>query len=120
MKAGKQPFSDYAIAVYEVVTSGNTPAKAKYAKHLNDVLKVNALKHMVEGEDDTIEFDVDIAAFGAILKAVTNYLTLHPEKPDFIKALLYWVHTNFNGEKFMENYHSRPKKLRALDRGLPA
>ena len=38
LKAGKQPFADYAMGVTEAL-SGTTPAKAKFAKHINDTLR---------------------------------------------------------------------------------
>lgn len=66
LKAGMQPFSDYAMGVREAM-SGETPAKAKYARHINDKLNINDLKHMDEGASDEVTLDIDISALGSIL-----------------------------------------------------
>lgn len=102
LKAGKQPFSDYAMGVREAM-SGQTPARAKFAKHINDHLNINDLKHMDEGGSEEINFDPDISALGAILKAIANHHQLIPEHPDFIKAMLQWTWMFYDGEKITEN-----------------
>jgi hypothetical protein len=102
LKAGKVPFSDYAMGICEAL-SGETPAKAKYAKHINDKLNINSLKHMDEAESDEIALDVDISALGAILKAIANHHTIVPEHPDFIKGMLQWAWMFYDGEKITEN-----------------
>jgi hypothetical protein len=102
LKEGKQPFSDYAMGVREVL-SGETPAKAKYAKHINDTLSINALKHMDLSDADDVTFDIDMAALGAILKAISNHHTLVPEHPKFIQAMLQWAWLFFDGKKITED-----------------
>jgi hypothetical protein len=128
LKAGKQPFSDYAMGVAEAL-SGQTPAKAKYAKHINDKLNINDLKHMDEGGAEEIELEVDLSAFGAILKAIANHHKLVPEHPDFIKAMLYWAWMFYDGEKITEDqlyegpagqkmmnkYVDRPPEIKAME-----
>ena len=127
LKAGKQPFADYALGVTEAL-SAQTPAKAKFAKHINDQLKINDLKHMDEGGPDEIAFDPDISALGAILKAIANHKTLVPEHPDFIKAMLQWAWMFWDGEKItedepyaepagqrlMKKYGERPEKIKEM------
>ena len=102
LKAGKQPFADYAIGIREAM-SGETPARAKYAKHINDQLNINDLKHMDEGGTQEITFDPDISALGAILKAIANHHQLVPEHPDFIKAMLHWAWMFYDGKKITED-----------------
>jgi hypothetical protein len=128
LKAGKQPFADYALGVTEAL-AGQTPAKAKFAKHINDQLKINDLKHMDEGGPDEIAFDPDVSALGAILKAIANHKTLVPEHPDFIKAMLQWAWMFWDGEKITENelyvepaglrlmkqYGERPEKIKEME-----
>lgn len=101
LKAGKQPFSDYAMGIREAL-SGETPAKAKFAKHINDQLNINDLKHMDAEDDDDVTLDPDISALGAILKAIANHHTLVPEHPDFITAMLQWTWMFYDGEKITE------------------
>lgn len=128
LKAGKQPFSDYALGVREAL-SGQTPAKAKFAKHINDQLHINDLKHMDEGAPEEITFDPDISALGAILKAIANHHQLVPDQPDYIKAMLQWSwmfydgkritedepYTKPGGEALMQHYRKRPEEIRRLE-----
>lgn len=128
LKAGKQPFSDYAMAVREAL-SGETPAKAKYARHINDQLNINDLKHMDEGDKDEVTFDPDISALGAILKAIANHHVLIPEHPDFIKAMLHWTWMFYDGgkitedepyekpagEKVIQRYKDRPEEIKEME-----
>lgn len=128
LNAGKQPFSDYAMAVREAL-SGETPARAKYAKHINDQLNINDLKHMDEGGNDEVTFDPDISALGAILKAIANHHVLIPEHPDFIKAMLHWTWMFYDGkkitedepyekpagEKVMQRYADRPEEIKKME-----
>lgn len=128
LKAGMQPFADYAIGVKEVLTK-ETPAKAKYAKHINDTLNINDLKHMDEADSDEVEIDPDISALGAILKAIANHSKLVPEHPDYIKAMLQWAWMFYDGEKIREDepyvepagkeimkwYSDRPEKMKEME-----
>ena len=102
LKAGKQPFSDYAMGVREAM-SGETPAKAKYARHINDKLNINDLKHMDENASDEVTLDIDISALGSILKAIANHHTLVPKHPDFIEAMLRWTWMFYDGKKIVED-----------------
>lgn len=102
LKAGKQPFADYAMGVREAM-SGETPAKAKYARHINDKLNINDLKHMDEGASDVVTLDVDISALGSILKAIANHHTLVPEHPPFIQAMLQWTWMFYDGKRIVED-----------------
>lgn len=128
LNAGKKPFSDYAMGVSEAL-SGDTPARAKFAKHVNDQLKINDLKHMDEGGKDDVTLDPDFSALGAILKAIANHHTLVPEHPDFIKAMLQWTWMFYDGEKITENepfvkpagekvmqrYAERPEEIKKME-----
>lgn len=102
LKAGKQPFADYVIAVSEAM-GGQTPSKAKTGKHINDKLNINDLKHMDEDAKENVVLDVDISALGAILKAIANHHTLVPDHPDFIKAMLRWTWLFYDGEQIKED-----------------
>ena len=131
LKAGKAPFADYAKGVREAL-SGETPAKAKFARHINDKLNINDLKHMDETQDDQVVIDVDISALGAILKAIANHHTLFPDHPDFIKAMLHWTWMFWDGEriredepfespagaKLIEKYAERPAAIKEMESRL--
>lgn len=128
LKAGKKPFSDYALGIREVM-SGETPPKAKYAKHINDKLNINNLKHMDESDADEVILDIDISALGAILKAIANHHTLVPEHPPFINAMLQWTWMFYDGqqikedepyvkpagEQIMKRYSDRPEEVKSME-----
>jgi hypothetical protein len=128
LKSGKQPFSDYAIGVAEVINK-QTPAKSKYGKHINNTLDINRLKHMDPEEDLSLNLDADMSALGAILKAISNHKTLVPEHPDYIKAMLHWTWMFFDGEKITEHepydgpagermakeYQERPEEVKKME-----
>lgn len=116
VKSGKQPFADYAMGVREAM-SGQTPAREKFAKHINDQLNINDLKHMDEDGLPNITFDPDISALGAILKAIANHHQLVPEHPDFIKAMLRWAWMFYDGEKITENeLYVKPAGEKVMER----
>ena len=131
LKTGKQPFSDYAMGVTEAL-SGETPARAKFAKHINDKLNINNLKHMDEGATDEVTLDPDFSALGAILKAIANHHILIPDNPDFIEAMLQWTWMFYDGEKItedepyvapagekvMQRYKDRPEEVKKLEARL--
>lgn len=102
IKAGKQPFADYVLAMTEAM-AGQTPSKTKIAKHMNDKLNINGLKHMDEDDDEKVVIDVDISALGAIHKAIVNHRILVPEQPEFIKAMLHWTYMFYDGKKITED-----------------
>lgn len=128
LKAGKQPFADYAMGVREAL-SGETPARAKFARHINDQLNINDLKHMDELGGDEVTLDPDISALGAILKAIANHHKLAPEHPDFIKAMLQWTWMFYDGkriteddpyvkpagEKVMQRHEERPEEIKQME-----
>lgn len=131
LKAGKQPFADCVIAMSEAM-AGQTPTKAKVARHINDQLKINDLKHMDQDDDEAVVLDVDISALGAILKAIANHHTLVPEHPEFITAMLQWTWMFYDGKKIREDepyqepagkgvmrwYDTRPEHIRKAEAKL--
>ncbi|MFM0649638.1 hypothetical protein PQR14_35425 [Paraburkholderia bryophila] len=101
LKAGKQPFSDYALAMTEAM-SNETPKKKAFAKYVNDKFNINDLKHMDEGGLDEMELDIDKSAFGAIIKAIANHHILVPDHPPYIKAMLAWAWNHYDGQTLHE------------------
>lgn len=133
LKAGKQPFSDYALATYEAIAQ-QTPKKSMYARHINDKLKINDLKHMDENSPDDVTLDVDMSAMGAILKAIANHHTLVPEHPEFIRAMLQWTWMFYDGQtitedepytapgglQIMKSYKERPEAIVKMEKRFAA
>lgn len=129
LKAGKQPFSDYALAMTEAL-GGDTPKKRAFAKYVNDKFHINDLKHMDEGDAGELALDVDQSAFGAIVKAIANHHILVPEHPPYIKAMLAWAWKFYDGktireeapperpagEAVMQAYQARPAVARRVEK----
>jgi hypothetical protein len=73
-----------------------TLTRGTMGKHVNDILCINALKHMDEGDDGYIVFDLEQCAVGAILKAIANYVKLCGHDVGFVQAFLAWVKLNLD------------------------
>jgi len=102
LKAGKQPFSDYALAMTEAMAN-ETPKKTAFAKYVNDKFNINDLKHMDENGPDEVDLDVDKSAFGAILKAIANHHILVTDHPPYVKVMLAWAWNHYDGKTFHED-----------------
>jgi hypothetical protein len=108
---GKRPFIDFACSVADVL-SGKTPPRAKYNRYISDRLGINHHKHMSPDCPETIEIDLQESAENAITKAVADYVTLHGQEDDFIKAYLSWTWVYRDGPKIMQDYRNLPEKLK--------
>jgi hypothetical protein len=73
--------------------------RGEYGKEINDVLRINAVKHMDKNDDDYVEMDLDECALATISKAVTNYIDLAGREASFIKAFLYWMKLNVDPKR---------------------
>jgi hypothetical protein len=60
----------------------------------NDELMVNKLKHWERGESESLEFDPEICALGAITKAVANNILITAKHSPEIGALYIWIDQN--------------------------
>jgi hypothetical protein len=97
LRAKKEPFADLARKMHE----GVTPSRSKFSTFMNDLLRINAIKHMDENDSDDVEIDVRECAIGAIGKAAANYRLLVPgESPQFIKAYFAWTWQNLDHSKY--------------------
>jgi hypothetical protein len=54
---GKENFSDQLMK-QEAETTGVMPARGAHGRAVNDMLMINAFKHMDPGDDDQVEMDV--------------------------------------------------------------
>lgn len=128
LKEGKLPFSDYALGVGEAMLK-QTPAKAKYARYINDTLNINHLKHMDKNDEIDMTLDPSMSALAAILKAISNHSILVSKHPPFIQAMLQWAWMYYDGEKILEDepyekpageqvmrwYANRPDEIKKME-----
>lgn len=114
VKAGKEPFVDYARRVHEVV-AGYTPPRNKFMSFMNKNFGINTLKHMDAGDSEIVEMDVEKSAMRAVIKAMANYQKLVDKDPPFIQAFLAWSWVNTSKEereKLMRGFEKLPEKLK--------
>jgi hypothetical protein len=94
---GKENFSDQLMK-QEAETTGVMPARGADGRAVNDMLMINAFKHMDLGDDDQVEMDVLVNSLATVSKAVANYVTLagdDADDEDFVKVFKLWarIHT---------------------------
>jgi hypothetical protein len=93
LNAGKKNFSDELMAK-EAEKSGVMPARGAHGYAVNNMLMINALKHMDSGDDDYLEMDVLVSSLATVAKTIANYVMLigdpvHEE--DFVKVFKTWA-----------------------------
>ena len=84
LNEGKENFSDILMKKDADVT-GSLPERAVHGKAVNDMLMINAMKHMDPGDDDYLEIDVRISGLATVSKAVSNYVMLCGDKAEPIQ-----------------------------------
>ena len=88
-----------------VLKSEDNPDKTipQVGREINDMLHINALKHMNSEEDSTVTMNLREDAIGAILKALPNYNMLRGKDKDFIKSFLMWIRINLDPDVYNVN-----------------
>jgi hypothetical protein len=94
---GKENFSDQLMK-QEAEKTGVLPARGAHGRAVNNMLMINALKHMDPDDDDDLEMDVFVNSLATVSKAVANYVTLigdEAHNEDFVETFKLWarVHT---------------------------
>jgi hypothetical protein len=87
---GKENFSDLLMKK-EADATGSMPKPAAHGKAINDMLMINAMKHMDPGDDDHLDMDVRISGLATVTKAVANYVKLCGDNADFVEVLRCWA-----------------------------
>lgn len=72
-----------------------TLTSSKLGAQVNDILRINELKHMDEEDDGYVVMEFEECALAAILKAIANFVILRGHV-DFVKAFLAWVKLNLD------------------------
>ncbi len=81
-----------------LIEGAEDPKRARSAmgKHVNDLLFINALKHMDDDDDGHVVMDVEQCALASILIAITNFVTLRGRGTPFVEVFLAWVQQNLD------------------------
>ena len=98
LEQGKKNFTDHSRKE-EAQKTGVLHSLGEHGKEINDILRINELKHLDKNEDEYVEMDLDECALAAIAKAVVNYIGLAGREADFIQAFLCWVKINVDPKK---------------------
>lgn len=108
---GEEAFVDYACRVHDALV-GYTPPRKKYKHHIDKRLGVITHKHMSETDSEYTEIDLEKSAVHSITKALADYIKIHGEENQFVKAFFNWCWKNMDGEKIMKDYKNIPSKLK--------
>ena len=93
LNEGKENFSDQLMK-QETEKSGVLPPRGTHGRAVNDMLMINALKHMDPGDENYVEMDVFVNSLTTVSKAVANYVMLGGDaahNEDFVKAFKLWA-----------------------------
>ncbi|SIT48175.1 conserved hypothetical protein [Paraburkholderia ribeironis] len=74
--------------------------RAEHGHAINDVLFINDMKHMDKEEDGFVDMDPEECAFGAIMKAMVNYIAIVGRKHPTVASFLLWVSKNIDPKKY--------------------
>jgi hypothetical protein len=103
---GVENFTEYAQKCERQRGGSAEGTKEVYGQGINDLLCINQIKHMDDGEGGFIEINPEECAIGAILKAITNHVVIVGGRKSFVQAFLAWVKLNLDPERF--NIHCDP------------
>lgn len=87
---GKDNFSD-DLMKYDAEATGVMPERAAHGGAVNDMLMINAMKHMDPGDGEYVEMDVKVSALATVAKAVANYVRLAGDKAEFVQVFKLWA-----------------------------
>jgi hypothetical protein len=90
LNEGKENFSDHLMKKDAEIT-GVVPERGAHGRAVNNMLMINALKHMDPGDDDYVEMDLFVSALATVSKAVANYVDLAGDDADFVEAFKLWA-----------------------------
>jgi hypothetical protein len=73
-----------------------TASRSAMGTHVNQLLCINALKHMDEGDDGNVVVDLFNCTLATILVAVADFVTLRGTGEGFVEAFLLRVRQNLD------------------------
>ena len=69
---------------------------------------------MGEEDPETVDLDLEKMAVDAIMRALSDYITLNGQEEPFVKAFLSWAWENTDGPALMDEFKKVPKRLKPL------
>jgi hypothetical protein len=111
----KSNFTDALIE--EAIRNGATEkTRGEHGRAINDVLFINDMKHMNKDDDGFLDMDPEESAFGAIMKAMVNYIAIVGRQNRTVVAFFLWVNQNIDLKKYNLNgdIDSKPDDAQAI------
>jgi hypothetical protein len=93
LNEGKENFTDQMMN-QEFEKTGIRVKRSEYGRAVNDMLMINALKHMDPGDNDFIEMDLELDALATVSKAMANYAMLIGQDTELVKMFRAWARLN--------------------------
>lgn len=90
LSEGKKNFSDLLMKK-EAEANGSFPVRSVHGRFVNDMLMINAMKHMDREDDDYLEMDVRISGLATVGKSVSNYVKFRGDDVDFVEVFKCWA-----------------------------
>jgi len=104
-REGKKNFTDLLCE-----QEGGKISRKEVGRGVNDLLRINALKHFDNGDDEYIDLDIDECGVATILKALANYNMLEGKNDKLILAFRCWVKMNLDPKKYNLYFNDTQKK----------
>lgn len=99
LRHGEGNFTDFMMQ-----QSSDTRTRQEVGREINDILYINAMKHLDPDDHGYLFFNVEECALGAIWKAIANYNILarkfHPQHHPLIVFFSDWCKKNLDIKKY--------------------
>lgn len=105
INAGRENFTDSALR-HDLERGGEEVTREDFGRELNNILFINQLKHLDDGDDGYIEFDLEECALAAIFKALADYMKLVQKTKHFVLAFNAWVELTLDPRKYNVDFYS--------------
>jgi hypothetical protein len=96
---GEDDFIDFSLKKDD----DKTLTRSTLGKQVNNILHINELKHMDEGDDGYVVMDSEQCALAAILKAIANFVILRGHDVGFVIAFITWCKLNLDPKIYNVN-----------------
>jgi hypothetical protein len=101
LSEGKENFTDFMVKK-EFEKTGIQLTRTAAGRTYNDLLMINALKHMDPGDGDFIEIDLELDTLATVAKAMANYAMLLGQDMELIQAFRAWARQQKLSEKISQ------------------
>ena len=105
IKNDKETFTEHMLEK-TAIEGEAVMSREDFGRAINDLLGINALKHLDINDQGVVDLDPEECALAAILKALPNYLILEGHDHNLFLMFRVWVSENLDPQKY--NVHFDP------------